>query len=84
MKKEITKKMRTILNVQLVFMIIVIIFIICSFFIEPLALYREIVLGIVLLMMGYSNHVIYQKKNMTIIYIFFGLLLIVSNIVGLL
>lgn len=75
------QKIKKILNVQMIVMIIASIFIICSFFISNLAPFREIVLGLVLLMMAYSNQLIYKRKNMTIVYILFGLLLIVTNLI---
>lgn len=74
-------KIKKILNVQMVVMIIVSIFIITSFFVTSLAPFREIALGIVLLMMAYSNQIIYKRKNMTIVYVLFGLLLIITNII---
>lgn len=75
------QKIKKILNVQMIVMIIASIFIICSFFISNLAPFREIALGLVLLMMAYSNQLIYKRKNMTIVYILFGLLLIVTNLI---
>ena len=75
------QKIKKILNVQMIVMIIASIFIICSFFVSNLAPFREIVLGLVLLMMAYSNQLIYKRKNMTIVYILFGLLLIITNLI---
>lgn len=80
MKSEKAKKA---INFQLVVMIISLIFIVLSFLIESLANYREIVLGTILLVMAYTNYVVYEKKKMTIFYIIFGLLLIIPNIIRL-
>lgn len=80
MKSEKAKKA---INFQLVVMIISLIFIVLSFLIESLINYREIVLGIILLVMAYTNYVVYEKKKMTIVYIIFGLLLIIPNIIRL-
>ena len=76
-------KVKKVINFQLIVMIISLIFIILSFLIKSLADYREIVLGIILLVMAYTNYIVYEKKKMTIIYIIFGLLLIIPNIIRL-
>lgn len=81
MKKD--KNIKKILNIQMIFMALALIFIVCSFFISSLVPFREIVLGLVLLMMAYSNQMIYKRKNMTIVYVIFGLILIITNIIKL-
>ena len=58
-----SEKARKAINFQLVVMIISLIFIILSFVIKVLANYREIVLGIILLVMAYTNYVVYDKKK---------------------
>ena len=80
MKSEKAKK---VINFQIVVMIISLVFIVLSFLITKLADYREIVLGLILLTMAYTNYVVYEKKKMTIVYIIFGLLLIIPNIIRL-
>ena len=80
MKSEKAKK---VINFQIVVMIISLIFIVLSFLITKLADYREIVLGLILLTMAYTNYVVNKKKKMTIVYIIFGLLLIIPNIIRL-
>lgn len=80
MKSERAKKA---INFQLIVMIISLVFIVLSFLIKSLADYREIVLGIILLVMAYTNYVVYEKKKMTVLYIIFGLLLIIPNIIRL-
>lgn len=82
MKKE-NNKIKKILNIQLIFMLLIIVFIVLTFINPSLAKYREIALGLVLLFMAYSNHVVYKRRNMTILYIIFGLLLIIPNILRL-
>lgn len=81
MKNE--NKIKKILNLEIIFMLICIVFIVCSFFISVLEPYREIVLGLILLMMAYSNQIIYKRKSMTIVYVLFGLLLIITNLIKL-
>ncbi len=78
-----SERSRKAINFQLVVMILSLIFIILSFLIKSLADYREIVLGIILLVMAYTNYVVYEKKKLTILYILFGLLLIIPNIIRL-
>ncbi len=77
------KKIKIILDVQVIVMIVFLIFIIMSFFIKALADFREIALGLILLMMAYTNKKVYPKNKMTFLYIVFGLLLIIPNIVRL-
>ena len=80
MKSERAKKA---IDFQLIVMIVSLVFIVLSFLIKSLADFREIVLGIILLVMAYTNYVVYEKKKMTILYIIFGLLLIIPNIIRL-
>ena len=80
MKNEKAKK---VINIQLIVMIVALVSIILSFIIKPLADFREIVLGLILFMMAYTNYVVYEKKKMAIIYIIFGLLLTIPNIIRL-
>ena len=80
MKSEKAKKA---IDFQLIVMIVSLVFIVLSFLIKALADFREIVLGIILLVMAYTNYVVYEKKKMTILYIIFGLLLIIPNIIRL-
>ena len=78
-----TEKAKKAIDFQLIVMIIALILIVLSFLIKFLADFREIILGIILLVMAYTNYVVYAKKKMTIIYIIFGLLLIIPNIIRL-
>ncbi len=78
-----SEKAKRAINFQIVVMIISLILIVLSFFISVLADYREIILGLILLTMAYTNYVVYEKKKMTIVYVLFGLLLIIPNIVRL-
>ena len=71
------------LNLQIIVMVLSLIFIVLSFFVKTLADYREIVLGIILLMMGYTNIVVYEKKKLSILYFAFAALLIIPNIIRL-
>ena len=76
-------KIRKVLNFQIVVMIVSLTLIILTFMIEGFDKYREIILGFILLTMAYSNQVVYHKKGMTILYVVFGLLLIVPNVIRL-
>ena len=76
-------KIRKILNFQIVVMIISLSLIILTFMIEGFDKYREIILGVILLTMAYSNQVVYKRVGMTILYVVFGLLLIVPNVIRL-
>lgn len=78
-----SEKARKVINFQMIVMIISLVFIVLSFLRESLADYREIVLGLILFVMAYTNYVVYEKKKMTIVYIIFGLLLIIPNIIRL-
>ena len=78
-----SEKVKKVINFQMIVMIISLILIVLSFFVEVLADYREIVLGLILLVMAYTNYVVYEKKKLTIVYIIFGLLLIIPNVVRL-
>ena len=80
MKNE---KIRKILNFQIVVMIISFALIILTFMIDGFEDYREIILGVILLTMAYSNQIVYKKTGMTILYVVFGLLLIVPNVIRL-
>lgn len=63
---------------QLVLVLILIVLLILSFFWEFLLPIAEIIAGLALIVMGYNNHRIYHRKALTIIYIIFGIILIVS------
>ncbi len=76
-------KIKKILNVQIILMVISLILIILTFFIDGFSVYREIILGFILLIMSYSNQVVYHKTGMTILYVVFGLLLIIPNVIRL-
>jgi len=81
--KNDSNNIKKILNFQIIIMIISLILIILTFFIDGFADYREIILGFILLTMAYSNQIVYHKTGMTILYVVFGLLLIIPNIVRL-
>ncbi len=77
------KKFKVVMRIQLAVILLALGFIIATFFVKSLADYREIALGLVLLMMGYTNLAIYEKKKMAIIYFVFGGLLIAANVIKL-
>ena len=44
--------------------------------------YFELFLGLDLLVMAYNNHILFFRKNFTIIYLIFGLIMILISILG--
>lgn len=65
----------------LMFIIMVILFIL-SIFYNFLISYAFIAAGITLLIMAYNNQVTFRRKSMTIVYIIFGIMVIINGIVG--
>jgi len=64
---------------QLVLVLILIIILVLSMFYSFLLPVAEIIAGLSLIIMGYNNHRIYNRKTLTWIYIAFGLILIIST-----
>ena len=67
---------------QLVLVLILIVILLLSLFYKFLLPVAEIVAGLALIVMGYNNQRIYKRKAMTIIYIVFGVLVLVGAIWG--
>ena len=76
-------KIKKVLNFQIIIMAVALILIVLTFFINGFDDYREIILGVILLTMAYSNQIVYHRTGMTVLYVIFGLLLIVPNIIRL-
>ena len=70
------------LMAQLVLVLILIVILLLSLFYKFLLPVAEIVAGLALIVMGYNNQRIYKRKAMTIIYIVFGVLVLVGAIWG--
>ena len=51
---------------------------------KDLLTYFKIVLGLDLLIMAYNNHIMYKRKNFTLIYSIMGILLIILGILTIL
>lgn len=69
------------LIMQFLTFIIMIILLILSIFFNFLLPYAIIVAGITLIIMGYNNQVTFQRKSLALIYIIFGIMVIISGIV---
>ena len=70
------------LMAQLVLVLILIVILLLSLFYKFLLPVAEIVAGLALIVMGYNNQRVYKRKAMTIIYIVFGVLVLVGAIWG--
>ena len=70
------------LMAQLVLVLILIVILLLSLFYKFLLAVAEIVAGLALIVMGYNNQRVYKRKAMTIIYIVFGVLVLVGAIWG--
>ena len=82
MKKKGTINQFNIVGVvfQFIVTVVVVIFGILSLFDKSYYSTFELVIGVDLFIMAYNNQKIYQKKNLTIIYLLVGLLLVISSI----
>ena len=80
--KPIPKKtyINILIMIQFILTITLIIFGIITIFKTNLLYVFEIILGITLLTMGINNHLIYKRKNLTILYIFIGIGTVVFGI----
>ncbi len=73
-------KNKITLALQLILLIIGIVLLITSIFKNFLLPYSEIAIGLTLLVMAYNNDKIFKRKGFTILYIIFGLLVILNGI----
>lgn len=80
MKKKEEKKSLLSLYLQFIMSFVVIIFIILYFVNKKYVLPLELSLGATLIIMGYNNKVFYKRKNVTILYIIIGVVLVVFSI----
>ncbi len=82
MKKKGTINQFNIVGVvfQFIVTVVVVIFGILSLFNKSYYSTFELVIGVDLFIMAYNNQKIYQKKNLTIIYLLVGLFLVISSI----
>ena len=72
------------LIVQLLLVLAVVVLLIMSAFDGLYLIIAEIVAGLALMAMAYNNHTVYERKYLTILYILFGLIVIVDGVVSLL
>ncbi|MBR2840457.1 MAG: hypothetical protein IKF01_01150 [Bacilli bacterium] len=68
------------LKLELAFMIILVISLITSFFTKIYS-YSQMIMGVLLIIMGYNNQKHFKRKNMTYIYYIFGELVIIFTII---
>lgn len=68
------------LKLELAFMIILVISLITSFFTKIYS-YSQMIMGVLLIIMGYNNQKHFKRKNMTYIYYIFGGLVIIFTII---
>ena len=76
------KKNDISLMTQLVLCICAVIFFIISIFEKPFFEIAEIIVALTLFVMAYNNTKIYKRKYFTIVYLVFGLFLLISTIIG--
>ena len=77
MEKKIKKKNYIGVYLQIIVSFIAIVLLILYFIVSNKLLgYLEIAVAVDLLLMGYNNNVVYNRKAFTIIYIIFGILLL--------
>jgi len=69
-------------DIQIVLTLLVVVFLILSFFNKKYLIGTEICLGLDLFIMAYNYYLIYSRRNMTIIYIVIGVLALISAALG--
>ncbi len=74
------KKLPLGLKIQFVMSIILLILLVITIFNHNFLVFSEIMMGLTLLVMAYNNQTFYKRKNLTIIYIVFGVLVILMTI----
>ncbi len=74
------KKLPLDLKIQFVMSIILLILLVITIFNHNFLVFSEIMMGLTLLVMAYNNQTFYKRKNLTIIYIVFGVLVILMTI----
>ena len=70
-------------NIQIILTILVLVFLILSLVADKkYFLGMEIFVGLDLLIMGLNNHLIYKRKNITIMYVLIGICVLIYAILG--
>jgi hypothetical protein len=70
-------------NIQVIMTVLVLILLILAFAINKKYLFpMEICMGLDLLVMAYNNHLIYRRRNTTILYIIVGIAVLIYAILG--
>lgn len=67
------------LIIQLFLVLAVVVLLILTAFDKIYLYIAEIVTGLALIVMAYNNHTVYNRKYLTLIYIIFGILVIISG-----
>ncbi len=83
-KKKIINDTNIIgVNIQIIVTVLALIFGILTIFNNSFSPWFRILVGLDLFVMAYNNHKIHHKKNLTIIYIVFAVLIILVGILSL-
>lgn len=82
--KKINRFNILFVDTQIILTIISLILFVLYLFNDDYLLYFEILLGITLFSLSFNNYKIYQKKRMTFIYLFFGIMMFVFSILNIL
>ncbi len=70
------------LVLQLLLFVLVIVFLVLSAWFNIMYYVTAITVGVTLGIMGYNNHKFFKRKYLTVIYIIFGIFMILSGIGG--
>ena len=82
-KYRLEKFSHTMLIIQLIGTVIFLIILVIALFKKELFPFVEIMGGILLLLMAYNNQITYKRKNLTIVYALFGVMVIVTGVLTL-
>lgn len=72
------------LIIQLLLVLAVIVLLILTAFDKIYLYIAEVVTGFALVTMAYNNHTVYNRKYLTIVYIIFGIIVIITGSIDLL
>ena len=69
-------------NLQFILSVILLVVVITSIFVKNIENIWISIMGLLLLVLSYNNYTIYKRKYMTPIYLIFGIIVLVTVIVG--
>ena len=69
-------------NLQFILSVILLITVVISLFVKNIENIWISIMGLLLLVLSYNNYTIYKRKYMTPIYLIFGIIVLVTVIVG--